>query len=581
MPMDKERYRSAVSGIRWSDAQRAKITEKLRQPAEKAAGDAFDDEEFDLYEPPMTTEERQRLEKKMAKQERNIRRLSKSGWAVAAVLLVVICGGVTAGIIHTRKLKQEQAKSAQSTFGFHLTDQKDSPSLGLFAKSENGYYFNRSEYKYEIGQSTVRDKNGQLITIDAVQQISGDSLPTFYDPETGESAVLCARPNCTHDGSTYCTATTKVYSEGYSGETYGNDSFTFTYADGYLYAVRVKHDLKTTDDGTEIYDSTQDHVVLLRYEPDGSGITELHDFGTGTVGSRPILHRGVLWFSVQLYTWGEPVKNPITGEDEFFKNGGYEIWGYEPKTGTLAKIFEAKPKPDLNHVEPMPQKICGIGDYIYFETSDGDWTAPSGVNKINILTGEMTQAAKVTLANGFNESYGLYYEDDGKGNAGWRLVNLETGEAKAIPNTQHGLEYVGTPFLSGNYIFWSQVNEGGGSTIRVYDMNCEQVLDMAASEFKFGEDFEGVDADVLRRSVGIAEVTDGKIFFHTNSYIDNRERGIWWTLEDTLYSCPVEDLLAGNAQWTKEIEYMDSAEALKQYQEMLADAIEKDINYNQ
>ncbi|MBQ8921586.1 MAG: hypothetical protein IJ060_05425 [Oscillospiraceae bacterium] len=576
MRMDKNRYRDAVSGIRWTDAQRGKIEEKLRQPAEKPSGAAFEDEDFETYEPPMTTEERRRMEEEMAKQERKLRRMGRMGWAVAAALLIVIGGGVTAAVIHTKKLQQESLHSPESKLGLHLTDQKDSASQGLFARSENGYYILYSGYEYNMGTYTIRNEEGELTEVDAISQTGGRGYPTFYDPETGESAILCARPNCTHDGSTYCTATTKAYSSYYR-----SDRFPMVYADGYLYTVSTKHSKWTeTDYGYEQADPKEDHAVLLRYEPDGSGITELHDFGTGTGGFRPTMHRGYLWFAVQTMSYGETVQNPISGADEAFVNGGYEIWGYELKTGNLVKIYDSESKPDINHVDTAPQYLAGIGDYIYFNTEDGDWASPTGTNRINLLTGEMTQAPDVSLENGFNDNYGLYYDSNMKdysSSGSWMLVNLETGEAKPLANTQHSTEFAGMPFLSGDYIYWCQFDQGDITTLRIYDLNAETLLDQDVKEFHLPE-YPSEWGDVLQVHASLAEVSDGRVYLYRTADLINDKKGIWWSLDRSVYSCAVEELIAGNPEWTKEFELMDSEEAGKKYNELISYAEEHNIS---
>ncbi|MBQ8921587.1 MAG: hypothetical protein IJ060_05430 [Oscillospiraceae bacterium] len=478
---------------------------------------------------------------------------SRKRIVIAAALLAVI-GGAAAVIGFSLKSKQDAQNAPESKLGLHLTEQQDIPSRAEFAKSEKGFYFIKSERDYMMGTSTV-------------QQETQDILPVFCDPETGEWAVLCARPNCMHDGSTFCTATTKVYGEIFP-------PFRLTYADGYLYAVRTKRSKWIPNGyGGEMPDEKENHVVLLRYEPDGSGITELHDFGTGTGEFKPVLHRGYLWFVVPKYSYGEPVKNPITGEEMQFTNGGYEIWGYELKTGDLVRIYDSEPKPDQNHVDTPPKQLCGIGDYICFNTEEGDWSAPFGTNRINLLTGEMTQAPKCSFEYGFSEGYALYFEtkhqDHGIVNT-WQLVNLETGESKNIPETAKPTQYLGTPFLSGDYIYWCQVDENGKYSVRIYNMNAEIVTELDMKDCGLPEyppEWDGI----LIIDGGITEISGGMAYLKLDAMFNDTENGITWELHHAVYSCPVNDLLDGKPVWQKVYEEMDGAEAEKQYRALLAD----------
>ena len=217
----------------------------------------------------------------------------------------------------------------------------------------------------------------------------------YRDFASGKSVPVCAKPNCKHDGSEYCTASSHVYAPSH-----------LEYHDGYLYALTTKflHPEKRgmnsldfnvfvcTDPETgeaQMVESTEDcHQVLLRYSPDGTQIEELYDFGTGKGISRCLFHRGYIWCLVQLQTSGESTENTITNDSSSFINGGWQLWGYELASGKTVLLCDGRPKPGVNHVNPTPSDFSASGDYLYFCRCGTDWSgSQNALSRISLLTG--------------------------------------------------------------------------------------------------------------------------------------------------------------------------------------------------
>lgn len=115
-------------------------------------------------------------------------------------------------------------------------------------KGENGYYYSRqTEYPYEFH---------------------------YVDNATGKDIYLCSKPECLHQGDEFCTATNKDYMV-ISTQLY----------DGKIYISA--YDEREMDTGLRI--------VLLRLEPDGSGLTELAVLKEENTPVQGMMYRGELF----------------------------------------------------------------------------------------------------------------------------------------------------------------------------------------------------------------------------------------------------------------------------------------------
>ena len=90
-------------------------------------------------------------------------------------------------------------------------------------KTENGYYYNSNFFK----NMSLR----------------------YHDTTTGKDIYLCAKPECTHDGDKFCTATSEGFHVQYTGMYGSNIYIVVTEADGKQVMLKL---LKASLDGTEL-----------------------------------------------------------------------------------------------------------------------------------------------------------------------------------------------------------------------------------------------------------------------------------------------------------------------------------------
>ena len=587
--MKREAYVRAVSRIRWTDEQRSAIEALLRRPLSDApvqsqAENGREDGFVEVFYKNMHETENSA----MAKEERKHKRLGRIGWVIVAAAILAAGGAVGAGVAYAKKQKLNGG-DAQGVFHLHLTDDEDCYGRHILQRAESGYYFYKTYFNYETlddgSFSTLIKQNpeaGYILSINGEREMQqqtvqvGHEILSYSDAETGEYAPLCARPNCTHDGSLFCTATTAAYDIGrYS---WNNGQTGVIYADGYLYALAEKVDDPQAYQDADWIDETltrKNHQVLLRYEPDGTGIEEIHDFGVGKGCCRPVLHRGYLWFSVQLMTYGEEVESPITHRKADFTNGGYEIWGYELRTGDLVKVFSGMGDPSLNHVNERPTDMYGIGDDLYIIAGQGDWVSGGGTRRLNLLTGEMTAAADFSIFFGFSGKYGLNCVDLNRNKVAG-LVDLESGEMKLLlRDDDKETDYLNL-MISGDYIISTGANrmpewryDSTGNIPPVQPNRTEEplisILDLDGNELckvKLPEIPEYPENQGIVVSWNTECILDGQLYLSL-SVIDENP---YWQLAGRMYACPVDDLISGKCGWKVCYETIEEQQSDEMYQ---------------
>ena len=395
--MNRDWYRMAVRSIRFSPEKRAEIEARLRtqSTAQSAPPEGWAETAHD----PAEAYSRQTMQMiRTEEYDMKFRRMRKTMLVGLLVIGLATGGAIGAAVSYAKKHPQILNITWKNGITLNLTNEEsDEPSTSwttygnsidfkqFITPANSGWFF----WKQTPYQSEVNDgfssfiRNGYRNTL------------TYADKETGQTATVCARPNCLHDGNAYCTATTETYAPSY-----------LTWHDGWLYTVTTKYlhpennGFQITVDGDGRQKPEDCKQVLLRYSPDGTEITELADFGNGIGVSKCIIHRGYVWCIAQRQTRGEEIENPITHNTMTFESGGWQLWGYDLRTGQSALIYEAMGDPEINHVNAAPDVLFGAGDYLYFNRMEKDWSGGQGLCRISLLTGEVANGEEENLITG-------------------------------------------------------------------------------------------------------------------------------------------------------------------------------------
>lgn len=397
--MKKAAYRYAVSTVRWDAEKRLSIEAALRQNVK--APEPVDDPDEAFIETDLLSMDDVMTEEDMRMERKRIRRNVLIAVLTAAVLGA---GGITAAVAMQRRggvqvdqtsSGAEDSRSAESQaersaaeqthtadrivgegFRLHLTDQQDEQGMrGYYpeeclTESEQGYYYLKKR-DWDVGPRASERTYTMM----------------FADKESDALVPLCNRPNCLHDGSEFCTATTLTYRLK-TGP---------VWLDGYVYAVAKK-----PDDRGDIDGYGEGKIVLLRYEPDGTGITEAAEimdspadsasqsgrmrFGLEADEAKLIAHRGKLWYAA--------------GVQELPSDGralcGYRMGFYDPETGQGSTLLSADGQEYGFGGRSGFRALAGEGDYIYFSfDAKGRWDEPNklrtGLWQLSCVNGGLTR----------------------------------------------------------------------------------------------------------------------------------------------------------------------------------------------
>lgn len=190
----------------------------------------------------------------------------------------------------------------------------------------------------------------------------------YTDAASGQTIYLCAKPECLHDGSDYCLATNADYS-----------ILRIVWYEDMLYAVAHKHTHN---------EEKPDAIVLLAYQPDGTGMRELAtlDDRGESQNIELIAHRGALWVAG---TVEEHIFNgdEALGIDDSFEVHLYDgIWHYEIAKSRLTVLAS-----DVSHHYHGLTNLQADGDSVYvIKQSNEAIGIPRGLYRISAQTGEIT-----------------------------------------------------------------------------------------------------------------------------------------------------------------------------------------------
>lgn len=335
-------------------------------------------------------------EEETMKAEKHARKLNKAALVLIAALILAV-GGTAAAVGYSLHQHQQNSETELESEVFEddtppdtehavispkLTNQTDTPDCHKYAETDGGFFY--------------------LKTVDALNPYKytgvGEYNPYDYglayaDLASGETVLVCAKPNCQHDGSEYCTATTKNYS-------ILSDP---VWLDGYVYTIALdnREKLKNPENCTKF------PTVLLRYAPDGTEVTEAAQLYLSAFQRHAevevIAHRGQLWMTVG-YAESHDSTDTNLGIFNHDNYGVWEMYCYEPETKKLTTLVTSgEPQkgyggyraPQIDgHLHPAGSDLKGSGNYVYFHKITKDWRDPvkgAGVFRIDCRTGVIEQ----------------------------------------------------------------------------------------------------------------------------------------------------------------------------------------------
>lgn len=360
-----------------------------------------------------------------------------------------------------------------------------------------------TDFQKNMNQSTSFDISSICETKDGYY-FQYNCMVYYVDKETGDSTVLCGKPDCDHthsEGKWDCNAFVSAdFLTYYNGKLYYNNG-NYVLENG-SYVNKGERLFSMNLDGTE-HDVVQD----LDFVPGGD---------TNSFVTAPMIHRGNVYFSYSgaLYTaelgadiehatliYGEQkaddgsmIVNPhemyyelwADGDLIYFmaKNirqadGTYKdtLYSYNPQYGKLDKIWQVPDKTDVGAWDTTGVSVSQwyvSNGYIYFYLSGNDiWYTELSTGETNKLIDLNLEAGAATFSN----------------------------EYIAVVNKEY----------NGFTSFTGESSVTGGDTLYVYDYNGKLVNEISLKQIY--KDCDTVSA------CNILCVNDGKVYIHTDATI--------------------------------------------------------------
>jgi len=537
--MKKKTLRQAVDSVKWTDEQRRTIEARLSVPLHHT------EDLEDGYTDSVTAISRV-LPREENDMDTKTKKTHKKIWMIAALAAALSVGGVTAGVaMRNHDSKGETVQQNETHPNIEMTgvpdidEQKNKLHLNFVGDAEapsiygdtwhSAFWFAQSETGYYLNGFLRMDQNDPASTVNGLY---------YHDEATGATVPLCARPQCKHDGSEYCVATQQTY-------TISN----LVYYDGWLYTLG--------------YQNANEHLVLLRYAPDGTEIKVMADFGkTYDPPKQTVLYRGNLIILAPL-TNGEFLT--LDGRSDSTK--GFKFIAYELATGKQTDIYSCMPEKDSDAQCCAGQRFWCVGtDIIYENNVDVNHMLLRGVYKISMLDGSIERLLDASgTVYAVSENHLLYSK---KPNGFSYAVTLFLSDAngkneKEIGTAEDDYDSIWIRWaMDKDYIYRTQTDPATQNTkLIAYDLSFKELGSCALPEHMF--------------CIGLS-VRDGMVYCEepyawedpavtesvTRQDIDGNEYqedvAVSHFCDGYITVCPAKDLAAGTGKLEPFIKYSDA-----------------------
>ncbi|MGN0695679.1 MAG: hypothetical protein ACI4J5_02815 [Oscillospiraceae bacterium] len=343
---------------------------------------------------------------------------------------------------------------------------------------------------------------------------SGRMRLMFCDKATGEQVLLCAKPECPHDGSSSCTATYK-----------GLSCINSVLYDGAIYILTVGEEddiisyklLKASLDGTELTETgtafSVSNSAKETYEPKG--------------GAYFIIHKGYAYLPYHL-----------TLGDGTFGFAGSGLVKMDISSGRSETIFEGE-----NYFSPYPQNLQGDGNYIYYEMYDSTKYV-NATYRYNVTDGTIAEYTGFggshvvggTISGGVYYTVTSEYDEEARRYTSFGIHSDENSEEYELLVSD-----IETP-INKLLIYDDRIITAEEDRISVYD--------------KKGALLGRTDIGCDSAEAYTMSISDDKLYKTSYSgvfnIIEQDDKDTILTEYGAVYSVPISGLISGKGSWKKE-----------------------------
>ena len=380
-----------------------------------------------------------------------------------------------------------------------LTTNMGTSEYNQIMKTENGYYYNSSM----LGNMSLR----------------------YHDNTTDKDIYLCAKPECTHDGDKFCTATSEGFHVHYTGMYDNTIYITASEHDGKHIYLKL---LKASLDGTEL---TELCTVVQSIGSD-QGIT-LYFNNTNAM----ILHRGYAFIPYYL------VSNSIKVGNTIKTSGRAGIAIVNLSDGSVQYMPEYEQSETDGYKNITPDE-----DYLYYTYTMNFKTE---MHRYNFITGE---DELLPLKANIKETYDINLElkelksytiIDGKI---WYICGSESSMFIYDPNTN-------TTTLVEEFErkFLEEIKEYVDNGILVYTEYYSNPKLMYDGNYLYVKEY--YDSGIKVHIFTLEGDELGEFFFELEEYascqINILDETFYIQTKENTVCCPVSNVLSGNIQWNE------------------------------
>ncbi|MBP0975837.1 MAG: hypothetical protein J6P20_07220, partial [Oscillospiraceae bacterium] len=451
--MRDEDCRRAVQSVRWTDEQRKTIEARLSIPLNDPEDAADGYSETAIAISKVIREEAYPMKQRMTR---------RAALILAAAVLTV--GGITAGaVLHNRNRMQQNAEIPVTT---EVTEPLQTGSTASDAVQEAS-----GSQPADTEQTAFTQTTAAQTTAETKQPEPSETQPEPEKPVNPDIVELKALGlHLTEDSVTPAAYGSSLMDECTDGMTIdGQGSFIYNAGYGKRYTLRIAEPgaektrvfWKATDSAYENMDvpvwaegclwrvtrRKDHHAVLLRYEPDGSAVTEAEDLGIACreLETPPLYYRGCLFFFVP-YAVDAETGVYLPEVSDLMEMGGFKLYAYDLTDRKLVTLREEMPEKGSDKIFSIPAMVWGSGDDLYLYSLSSSWKEgySRGIYRFSLKTGERKDVHFALGSYGVPAAYcetSLLYSTQytGSGNDrleeltditkhDWHLVDLKTGE---------------------------------------------------------------------------------------------------------------------------------------------------------
>ena len=394
-------------------------------------------------------------------------------------------------------------------------------------ETENGYYYNYGYSVDEAGKNYMG--SGMIVT----------HLLCYHDKASGETILLCSKPECEHKGDNTCAAT---YKNLYVINTvlYENQL--------YIYGMEKNEEILSLNLYRAALDGSYMDLVGTVFEAEnttGDGFSLQAHKALTICDEGFIIHRGYAYLPYYLR---------LGTASKGFMGGG--LVQMDLRTGKTTSIYEME---DMNY--PFPFNLRGCGDYVYIDFG-GTSRYVISENQLDSTIGKGKAAFDAITAQRLYSLQNVYDKETRESSGPITVSVYDSMTGDALPEENFETDLTNEEYLSQlrSFAYEGMLVIATNKRVVFYSIEGDN-HGTKLGEIEISIDYENFQWYVqYYNKPGDIKITNGKLYlvcnpteYDTSMDPDAIHQGFFYQYQ--VYSCPVENVLKGQGTWEKAFDY--------------------------